>query len=192
MVRKRSVGTSLSGLTALRVDKGGDRTVIRMLIPYLRRQFKLSWQGIHGVSHWARVRQNGLFLAKETGANPAVVELFAFLHDSCRRNDGHDPDHGARAADFALSLHGFVITLPAQELVLLVEACQGHTHERYSDNVTVQTCWDADRLDLGRVGIRPLAEKLCTNAAKNPGTIEWAYQRSIRCLAGTMPDLHNR
>jgi uncharacterized protein len=109
-----------------------------------------------------------------------VVELFAFLHDSCRQNDGHDPEHGARAADFARSLHGLAFTLTDNELVVLLVACQGHTHGRNSDNVTVQTCWDADRLDLGRVGIRPLAERLCTETARNPETIEWAYRRSIQ------------
>lgn len=148
-------------------------------MPHLRKQFRLDWHGIHGVSHWARVRRNGLLLSVSTGANPAVVELFAFLHDSCRRTDGRDPEHGARAADFARSLHGSVFTLSSGELDVLVEACQGHTHGRHSDNVTVQTCWDADRLDLGRVGIRPVPERLCTEAARDPFLIQWAYQRSI-------------
>jgi len=31
---------------------------------------------------------------------------------------------------------------------------------------TVLTCWDADRLDLGRVGITPKAIYLCTDAAQ--------------------------
>ena len=109
-----------------------------------------------------------------------MVELFAFLHDSCRWNDGHDPDHGARAAEFAQSLHGMVFALAADELAMLMDACQGHTHGRYSDNLTVRTCWDADRLDLGRVGIRPAPERLCTDAARDPVLIEWAYQQSIR------------
>jgi uncharacterized protein len=123
-------------------------------------------------------------LSESTGANTTVVELFAFLHDSCRRNDGYDPEHGARAADFAQSLHGSVFTLSLNELDLLVEACQGHTHGKHSDNMTVQTCWDADRLDLGRVGIRPVPERLCTDAASKPEIIEWAYVRSVRgnCL----------
>ena len=80
-------------------------------MPHLRKQFKLNWRGIHGVSHWARVRQNGLLLSRSTGANTAVVELFAFLHDSCRRNDWHAPEHGARAGDFAQTLHGSVFKL---------------------------------------------------------------------------------
>jgi len=43
----------------------------------------------------------------------------------------------------------------------------------------VQTCWDSDRLDLGRVGIQPRPERLCTAAAQDPGTIRWAYERSM-------------
>ena len=158
----------------------GHYQVIRDLVPHLRKQFKLDWRGIHGVSHWARVRQNGLYLSRSTGANARVVELFAFLHDTCRRNDGHDPEHGARAAEFAQSLHDSVLKISSKEIVVLMEACQGHTHGQNSDNVTVQTCWDADRLDLGRVGIRPVPERLCTDAARDPVLIEWAYKRSVR------------
>lgn len=51
----------------------------------------------------------------------------------------------------------------------------GHTDA----DITVQTCWDADRLDLGRVGINPAPEKLCTIAARDPEIMEWAYERSV-------------
>ncbi|MFM7531655.1 MAG: hypothetical protein ACKO5J_04035, partial [Rubrivivax sp.] len=47
-------------------------------------------------------------------------------------------------------------------------------------DVTVQTCWDADRLDLGRVGIRPSPRYLCTPAARQPETIARAYAASTR------------
>jgi uncharacterized protein len=46
--------------------------------------------------------------------------------------------------------------------------------------VTVQTCWDADRLDLGRVGKHPHPRYLCTPAARDREVIEWAYRRSVR------------
>ena len=46
-------------------------------------------------------------------------------------------------------------------------------------DITVQTCWDADRLDLGRVGIRPDPRRLCTAAARNPRMIEAAFARSL-------------
>jgi len=46
--------------------------------------------------------------------------------------------------------------------------------------VTVQTGWDADRLDLGRVGIVPRPDKLCTAQARDPVLLERAYRRSVR------------
>ncbi len=63
---------------------------------------------------------------------------------------------------------------------LLRIACIHHTDGKTAANVTVQTCWDADRLDLGRVGIKPHPKYLCTEAAKNPEMISWAYERSIQ------------
>ena len=54
---------------------------------------------IHGPIHWRRVAWSGKVLAEETeGADAAVVQAFAYLHDVRRRNDGDDPEHGARAA----------------------------------------------------------------------------------------------
>ena len=67
-------------------------------------RFELDRDGIHGVAHWGRVRANGFRLAQLTGANVYVVELFALIHDSCRIDDGHDPEHGLRAAGFAEDL----------------------------------------------------------------------------------------
>lgn len=152
------------------------------LIQAIRDQFKLDWHGIHGANHWARVRENGLTLAKHTGASVKVVELFAFLHDSQRLNDDHDPAHGARAAGFAGELRKQgVIALSDREFGLLDAACSAHS-EGYTavDDVTVMVCWDADRLDLGRVGIRPHPYYLCTAAAKDARMIEWAFERSLQ------------
>lgn len=149
------------------------------LIAVIRDRYQLDWHGIHGVSHWARVRLNGLKLSARTGAIPEVVELFAFLHDSCRADDGFDREHGWRAARFATSLLGTHIFLPDRQFDLLLQACGGHTVSDTHHNVTVQTCWDADRLDLGRVGIIPDPARLCTAAAQAPDMIEWAYRRSV-------------
>lgn len=134
--------------------------------------------GIHGIAHWARVRTNGIRLAEQTGANPEVVELFAFLHDSKRLNDGRDPKHGARAAEFAASLRGSLLTLSEKEFELLRFACEYHTDGLTEADITIQTCWDADRLDLGRVGIRPDPRHLCTPAARESAMIEWAIFQS--------------
>jgi len=148
------------------------------LIDMVQTGYALHLDGIHGVAHWARVRTNGLRLAEQTGANPNVVALFALLHDSKRLNDGRDPKHGARAAQFAASLQGSLLTLSEEELELLQFACEYHTDGLTEAEITVQTCWDADRLDLGRVGIRPDPDQLCTLAARESTLLEWAYRQS--------------
>jgi uncharacterized protein len=95
-------------------------------------------------------------------------------------NDGLDPEHGSRDAELAKRLRGEHTHLSDQYFELLCFACTHHTDGLTEGNVTVQTCWDSDRLDLARVGTRPTADRLCTAAAKNPATIAWAVKRSIR------------
>lgn len=148
------------------------------LIKFLRSRFRLDWKGIHGAPHWVRVRENGILLLQQTGANRKVVELFAFLHDVEREDDGFDPEHGYRAAELVGELAGGLIDVDDQELGLLRQACRGHSEGHTVSDVTVMTCWDADRLDLGRIGIKPLADKLCTEVAKNIDVIEWCYLKS--------------
>lgn len=142
------------------------------------RQFRLPRHSIHGPAHWARVRYNGRLLSRASGADWQVVELFAFIHDSQRYDDGYDPDHGPRAAHYASRSCGRLFQLSGAQLDMLVQACMGHTHERLASCVTVQTCWDADRLDLARVGIIPDPHYLGTAMAKHPQTIAEAIARS--------------
>jgi len=141
-------------------------------------EYILPWDGDHGVAHWARVLENGLRLAEETGANVEVVRLFALLHDSRRINELADPDHGPRASEFARTLRGGVFELDDDEFALLHRACAGHTYCVTDPDVTVRTCWDADRLDLGRVGVTPHPSLLCTEVARRPETIRWADGRA--------------
>ncbi len=154
--------------------------VTRGLLRELRRQYALRWHGPHGVCHWARVRENGLRLALLTGARVEVVELFAVLHDARRESEGRDPEHGPRAAEFAATLRGRLFTLSDADFELLHTACADHTKMLTHGDITVQTCWDADRLDLGRVNIAPRPEYLSTAAARDPDFIAWAHRRSTR------------
>jgi uncharacterized protein len=152
--------------------------ISQALIQEVRGQYRLSWNGLHGFGHWARVLENGLKLAEKTGANKHVVELFAIFHDACRLNDDWDPNHGSRGADFAAKLRGKYFELNDQEFTALKFACRMHTDGLTKGEVTVLTCWDADRLDLGRVGVKPYKELLCTNAAKETRLYEWANDRA--------------
>ncbi len=157
-----------------------DRIITAEFISVVRGHFALDWSGIHGAAHWARVRDNGLRLAGQTGARTDVVELFGFLHDVERKTDGWDLQHGKRAARFVRSHHGSLFTLDEAGLDLLCDACARHSDGMLDADVTIQTCWDADRLDLGRIGVIPDPAKLCTAAARDAKIIEWAYARSKR------------
>jgi uncharacterized protein len=159
---------------------------IRLILHAVLEDYALPWDGHHGIAHWARVLENGLRLAGETSAIIEVVSLFAILHDSRRVNEVTDPDHGPRAAEFASSLRGPLFDLPDHDLGLLHRACSGHTHERTHPDVTIRTCWDADRLDLGRVGITPHPSRLCTEAARRPEMIKWAHGRAS---FGVVPEI---
>jgi uncharacterized protein len=128
---------------------------------------------IHGEGHWKCVAWTGLALLPElSGCDPAVLLLFGMLHDTQRLDDGHDPLHGPRAAVFARSLHGRgLIALEPARLHTLCHACELHTSGAVSDDPTVGACWDADRLNLWRVGMRPDPKWLSTAAAKKPDRI---------------------
>jgi uncharacterized protein len=153
--------------------------ITRRLFEAICDRCRIEIGGIHGVSHWSRVRLNGLRLAALTGADPIVVELFAFLHDACRENEGVDPGHGTRAAQFVDELTPVVLPVNGHQKLLLKLACTGHTDQSVHHDPTVATCWDADRLDLWRIGIRPDPSRLCTEAARDPAVIEEARRRVL-------------
>ena len=138
---------------------------------------------VHGPSHWRRVEQNGLLLASRTGADPVVVRLFALFHDSCRSNEGTDDGHGARGAAYATKLRGSLYDLDDASFAVLEEACIWHTDRDFSDHPTIGTCWDADRLDLGRVGMIPNPNFMSTTFGK-----EIAHCGSIQPFHGMLPE----
>ena len=105
-------------------------------------------------------------MAAETGANLKVVELFSVLHDARRENENHDPEHGHRAAALARECNGEWFDLNDVDMQDLDDACYYHADGYTKHTVTVMTCWDSDRLDLGRVGVEPDPKYLCTDIGK--------------------------
>jgi uncharacterized protein len=119
---------------------------------------------IHGIEHWHQVEYNGMMLAPRTGADIDIVRLFAIFHDSKRFDDGHDPEHGERGAEFAKECReAKLFEIDDARFEKLYHACKFHTHERSNDDPTISTCYDADRLDLGRVGFPLDPEKMATS-----------------------------
>jgi uncharacterized protein len=159
--------------------------IIGKALRAVRPQFRLDFaDGVHGVAHWSRVWYHGRMLAAAVDVNPSILAWFAFLHDSQRHNDGFDPEHGRRAADFAVHLQrqGVIDDLAPREFEHLCEAMLLHSDGHTVADAAILACWDSDRLDLARVGIRPHPSRLCTDAARMPSVIDEAV-RMARGLA---------
>jgi uncharacterized protein len=160
---------------------------LKPIVHAILAQYTLPLGGIHGIAHWARVLETGVRLSKVTGANIEVVHLFAVFHDSKRMTEEIDLSHGLRGARFAAELYGKLFDLNESDFDLLFVACAGHMDRPIDDDVTVQTCWDADRLDLGRIGakIDPLWLGEAT-VDEHADIMEWADRRA---KAGVIPEL---
>jgi uncharacterized protein len=139
--------------------------------------------GFHGVVHWARVLDNGLRIAEANGADREVVTLFALFHDSRRVNEDQDDGHGLRGGELARSLRGKLVHLDDHRFDLLYEACRLHTEGHTVGDRTLLACWDADRLDLGRVGITPDPRRLGTKAGRS--LLAWAHVRAVESYEPT-------
>jgi uncharacterized protein len=150
------------------------------LIPALREQHQISWRGLHGAPHWARVMLNGMILCDHTPElRRDVVALFALFHDCARWNEDYDPDHGARGAEVAAAVRARYYQLDDEGFALLVEACRTHTGGRIPSHPTVMACWDSDRLDLPRVGATVRPAWLGTPSARDPSVLRAAELRSV-------------
>lgn len=145
-----------------------------LCIPYILRK---SWtlreerSRTHGVDHWYAVWRIGEELAQTVqGVDLEVVAMFALFHDAMRRGDD-DPNHGENAwylwddVEGALMLSGNqAYRWNRTQSAMLYEACAKHSLGRRSTNPTIGVCWDADRLDLHRLGIWPLPQFISTEA----------------------------
>ena len=130
-------------------------------------QFELGSHSFHGPEHWRRVESNGLELAMETGnIDLIIVRLFAVFHDSRRENEGYDPEHGFRAAALAVEMRGSYFDLADSKFDCLVHALELHNDGKVSSDPNIGICWDADRLDLPRVGIIPDPILMSSEAGK--------------------------
>lgn len=133
---------------------------------FVKKQSLLDPSSIHGPEHWKYVERNGLLLAKLNGADETVVRLFALFHDSRRFDDGYDMEHGPRGAELAKMMRGTLYDVSDYQYKMLINACEWHTTKRSTGIITIDTCFDADRLDLPRAGYIPDPTKMATADGK--------------------------
>ena len=124
------------------------KIVYQSLVEHCFEAYQMDHNGYHGFDHWMRVLYNGRLLAGMENANLRVVELFCLLHDTQRRNENRDPSHGRRAARYAKSLRDVWFDISDEEIDLVTDALKYHSDGYTEAEITVQVCWDADRLDL--------------------------------------------
>lgn len=134
-------------------------------------QFQLDINDDHGIKHWERVYHNTQLLSNYYNIKSDVFELFSLLHDSKREDEYEDLKHGKRAALFVKELvNSEIINISKEDKNRLVFACSNHTvtntKAKLFNDLIVQICFDADRLDIGRVGIIPEEKYFCTDFAK--------------------------
>lgn len=95
--------------------------------------------------------------------NPYVLTAFAYLHDSCRISNAVDIEHGARASKLVDEIRQtFLKYFTDDEIAQLKSACQLHTITHKTGDLTIDTCFDADRLDLFRCDIMPETSQMAT------------------------------
>ena len=64
-----------------------------------------------------------------------------------------------------------------------IRQIRDHTQVRYSDDVTIGTCWDADRLDLLRCQIEPDPARFATEAARDPQLLVQLLNRYLERMS---------
>lgn len=167
--------------------RAGDEQLARVLRHCID-SYRLKLHGTHGLPHWTRVLLTGRRLCDALRIHHHLVDLFSLLHDSQRQEEGRDPEHGPRAEIFIRDLaRTGLLQLPPDELDLLSMACRLHSKGITDGPLIAQVCWDADRLDLGRVGISPQPGKLCTAAAREPMLFRWAVDRGTSKAKEELP-----
>ncbi len=93
-----------------------------------------------------------------------------------------------RWAAFARGMRGHWFDLDDHEMNLLVEACEQHSDGLIDADITVQTCWDADRLDLGiasssRIAIARSKTTIYEHLTKHPnGHVQNPVYRLLNML----------
>jgi uncharacterized protein len=146
--------------------------ILRAVQPFARFRSTL-----HGPAHWARVHRfaNALLNREHVpGDAQTCILLFAWLHDLAREDDEGTRTHavdGAAQLDRILPAIGEPLSGDQREILrgaihyhsdgmVAREAVVAGLFDRVGWPpelviLTIGCCWDADRLDLPRVGITP-------------------------------------
>lgn len=140
---------------------------------------------LHGVAHWTRVHRYGLLLAETlelSESEKIAVALFGWTHDLARTDDGGGNQHSIDGAEYVAHVTNTLFSdFPKDTLTIVQNAIRYHSDGMNAEEAlyslslandsswsrsailnTIGCCWDADRLDLLRLGIVPRESKMST------------------------------
>ena len=126
--------------------------------------------GPHGPVHWFKVYRNcqdidTMIYENRDENRDWFYWCFAMLHDCKRTSEQADPAHGIEAAKM-------VPNDKSQFNISLARAIKLHQMGQTMDetaplgDMRIGICWDADRLELVRVGIMPDPKYMSTDIGK--------------------------
>ncbi len=119
---------------------------------------------LHGVSHLRRVAILSGRLANAVGEDVESAVVMGFLHDCARKDDGNDTEHGHESAFLARGLIDRFY--PHLDVNRICEAIAGHADGEVTTDPLTACLWDADRLELKRIGRTVDPDLLSTVVAK--------------------------
>jgi uncharacterized protein len=156
---------------------------------------------IHGPAHWARVHRFGVLLAEREqlpAAGRVCVEVFAWVHDLAREDDSGSNHHAIEgAASLDRVLPAIFDGLSSEQVETIRAAIRYHSDGMTAGRAydagafddlawprelvvpTIGCCWDADRLDLPRVGVHPGAQFMSTSAWREVLPLSEQVHRSV-------------
>ena len=119
---------------------------------------------IHGIPHLRRVAVTAGRIAASIGEDIESAVVAGFLHDCARNDDGGGTCHALDSAVLAKKL--LSMFYPHLDVVRLCDAIARHADGETTKDLLVACVWDADRLDLSRLGIEVNSDLLSTSVAR--------------------------
>ena len=139
---------------------------------------------VHGPAHWARVFRFGDLLAEKMQLpleQRQCVQVFAWTHDLARWDDNGGNEHAIAGAGYLDEVVPVLFArLSNEQREVIRTAIRHHAdslavdeayHSGWFEHLcwgksellnTIGCCWDADRLDLLRLGIEPDGARMST------------------------------
>ena len=130
--------------------------------------------GLHGIPHLRRVASTAGRLAAAVGEDVEAAVIAGFLHDCARVHDGGGTRHAHDSADLAKEI--LATFYPHVDSDRLCDGIAHHADGTVTDDPLIGSLWDADRLDLIRLGRETRPHLLSTGLARRVAALRMQFR----------------